>query len=56
MFKVKRIETGEIFQVLAAQYEENTGLTMFLIWDKGWKWRPAYNFVPPNYEIKEPEK
>jgi hypothetical protein len=30
------------------------GVTFFLVWENnGWRWRPAKNYVPPNYEIEE---
>ena len=54
MFKVKKISTGEIVIVLQASVDEIYGETHFLIWEnKGWRWRPAKNFVPPNYNMEE---
>lgn len=54
MFKVKRRLTGEIHTVLDVHVEDVYGTTFFLIWENdGWRWRPADNFVPPNYERKE---
>lgn len=51
MFKVKRKNTGEIFQVLEAYVDEIYGTTFFLVWENGnWRWRAASGFVPPNYE------
>ena len=50
MFKVKRRLTGEIHTVLDVYVEDVHGVTFFLIWENdGWRWRPADNFVPPNY-------
>lgn len=53
MFKVKRIKTDEIIQVLDA-YCDEYGKTWFLLWagDK-WGWRAADDFVPPNYIVKK---
>lgn len=49
MFKVKNIETNKIVQVLDTYLDEWAN-TYFLIWENdGWRWRPARNFVPPNY-------
>lgn len=57
MFKVKRKDTGEIYQVLDVYYQELYHQTYFLVWDNnGWRWRPATSFVPPNYEAKEEGK
>lgn len=57
MFKVKRIETGEIYQVLDVFYEPVFHQTYFLVWDNdGWRWREAKNYVPPNYEVEEDGK
>lgn len=51
MFKVKRKSNGEIITVLDTYCEPDLGTTFFLIWDNaGWRWRPADNFVPPNWE------
>jgi hypothetical protein len=53
MFNAKRIDTGEIFQVLDTHFDSKYTLTYFLVWDNGgWRWRPARNFVPPNVEVK----
>ena len=53
MFKVKKIKTDEIVQVLTATCDEY-GKTWFLIWENdGWRWRPASIFCPPNYKQKE---
>lgn len=53
MFNAKRIDTGEIFQVLDTYFDSMYTLTYFLVWDNGgWRWRPARNFVPPNVEVK----
>ena len=53
MFKVKKIKTDEIVQVLDT-YCDEYGKTWFLLWvgDK-WGWRAADDFVPPNYIIKK---
>lgn len=54
MFKVKNKETKKIVQVLDTYFDEIFHHTYFLIWDSnGWRWRPAKNFVPPNYEEDE---
>lgn len=54
MFKVKRKDTGEIVQVLDTYFEELFHQTYFFIWENdGWRWRPAKNFVPPNWEAKD---
>lgn len=53
MFKVKRISTNEIIQVLGV-YCDDYGKTWFLIWDQdGWRWRSAADFCPPNYTKKQ---
>ena len=54
MFKVKEIKTQKIYQVLDT-YCDDYGKAFFLIWEnEGWRWRPADNFVPPNYKkLKE---
>lgn len=53
MFKAKRKDTGEVFQVLDTWFDEIFHQTYFFVWDNdGWRWRPATKFVPPNYEIK----
>lgn len=52
MFKVKRKDTGQIYQVLDTYLDEYFHLTYFLIWENdGWRWRLAKNFVPPGVEI-----
>ena len=52
MFRVKRKKDNKIFQVLDTMIDINFGNTFFLIWENdGWRWRPANNYVPPNYEI-----
>ena len=54
MFKVKNTKTKEIVQVLEATTDEIFGTTFFLVWENnGWRWRPAKNYVPPNYELEE---
>lgn len=54
MFKVKNIKTKEIIQVLDTMVDDIFGVTFFLVWEnKSWRWRPAKNYVPPNYEIEE---
>lgn len=54
MFRVKNKKTGEISTVLSTYLDTNFPITFFLIWENdGWRWRPAENYVPPNYEIKE---
>ena len=51
MFRVKRIKTGEILQVLDTWFDELFHQTYFLVWENnGWRWRPASSFVPPNWE------
>lgn len=52
MFKVKNKKTKIILQVLDV-YCDDYGKAWFLIWDDGWKWRPADNYVPPNYKEKD---
>ena len=53
MFKVKRLRSDEIIQVLNATCDEY-GKTWFLIWENdGWRWRPANDFCPPNYKPKK---
>lgn len=52
MFKVKHKITGEIHQILDVYTDEVTDVTFFFLWDNdGWRWRPANNFVPPNYNL-----
>ena len=54
MFKAKKITTNEIVQVLDTYLDEYAN-TYFLIWEnENWRWRPARNFVPPNYIKKTP--
>ena len=54
MFKVKRKETGKLYQVLDTHVEPQFHFTYFLIWENdGWRWRPADKFVPPNWEEKK---
>lgn len=56
MFKVKRIDTGVIYQVLDVWFDDVLHQTYFLIWDNnGWRWRPAHKFVPPGVEINGEE-
>ena len=51
MFKVRNKKTNMIVQVLDA-YPDEYGKSWFLIWENnGWRWRPADNFVPPNYNL-----
>lgn len=54
MFKVKRISTGEILQVLDTYLDPVLHLTYFLVWENdGWRWREAQRYVPPNYDPKK---
>jgi hypothetical protein len=54
MFKVKNIKTKEIVQVLDTMVDKVFGVTFFFVWENnGWRWRPAKNYVPTNYEIEE---
>ena len=51
MFKVKRIDRGEIQIVLDVYFTEEFHQTYFLVWDNdGWRWRPATKYVPPNVD------
>ena len=50
MFKVKRIETGKIYEVLDTYCEPPFHFTYFLIWEGRWCWRPA-----DKYELYEEE-
>ena len=50
MFKVKRIETGKIYEVLDTYCEPPFHFTYFLIWENKWCWRPA-----DKYELYEEE-
>lgn len=51
MFKVKDKKTKQIVTVLDTAIDEIYGETFFLIWEnKGWRWRNAQRFVPPNWE------
>lgn len=53
MFKAKEIKTNKIIQVLST-YLDGYGKTWFLVWEKdGWRWRPANNYCPPNYELEK---
>ena len=57
MFKVKRKDTGKIYQVLDTHCEQPFHFTYFLVWDNnGWRWRPADKFVPPNWKGDKNEK
>ena len=57
MFKVKRKGIDKVYQVLDTSVDEIFGLTYFLIWENGgWRWRPAKNFVPPNWKEDEETK
>lgn len=57
MFKVKRISTGEILQVLDTYLDPVLHLTYFLVWENdGWRWRQADKFVPPSWEGDKNEK
>lgn len=50
MFKAKNIKNGLIYQVLDTYFDDLFHQTYFLVWDNdGWRWRPAKNYVPPNY-------
>ena len=50
MFKVRRRNSEEIVTVLDTYLDDILAVTFFLIWENGdWRWRPASNFVPPNY-------
>lgn len=52
MFKVKRIDTGEIQTVLSVEFDNIFHQTHFLVWDNnGWRWRSATKYVPPNVDI-----
>lgn len=54
MFKVKRIDTGEIQTVLSVEFDNIFHQTHFLVWDNnGWRWRPATKYVPPNVNPNE---
>lgn len=51
MFKVKRIDNGELETVLAVDYHDVLHQTYFLTWsNNAWRWRPAHKYVPPNVE------
>ena len=57
MFKVKHKETGAISTVLDVYLDDVFTTTFFLLWENdGWRWRPAENYVPPNYQTKEEKK
>ena len=54
MFKAKRIDTGQVYTVLAVHCEPPFHHTFFLIWDNwGWRWREADKFIPPNITVEE---
>lgn len=54
MFKVKNKQAKEIIQVLDTMVDDTFGVTFFFVWENnGWRWRPAENYIPPNYEIEE---
>lgn len=56
MFKVKKISTGEIVQVLDTHIDDYFNITYFLIWENnGWRWRLAKNFVPPGVKVDKPD-
>lgn len=51
MFNVRRRGTEEILQVLDVYMDDVSGVTFFFVWENDdWRWRPANNFVPPNYK------
>lgn len=51
MFKVRKKGTDEIITVLDTYCDELYGITFFFIFENGgWRWRPANNYVPPNWE------
>ena len=51
MFKVRKRGTDEIVTVLDTYLANEVPITYFLVWDNNdWRWRPASNYVPPNYE------
>ena len=51
MFRVKHKQTKVVYQVLDTYLDEVFANTYFLVWDNGdWRWRPASNFIPPNWE------
>lgn len=50
MFNARYKKDKQIYQVLDTYLDPIYGVTMFLIWQKGWKWRPAASFVPPNWK------
>lgn len=54
MFRVKDKRTQQIVQVLDTMIDNIYGVTFFLVWENdGWRWRPAKNYVPPNYKVEE---
>ena len=53
MFNARYKKDKQIYQVLDTYLDPIYGVTMFLIWQKGRKWRPAASFVPPNWEEKK---
>jgi len=51
MFKAKRKDSGQVYQILDTFFDPVTQYTYFLIWENnGWRWRPASKFVPPNWK------
>lgn len=51
MFKVKRKNNQQTYQVLDTYLDLTLQQTYFLIWENdNWRWRPADKFVPPNYK------
>lgn len=53
MFKVKRIDNGELETVLAVDYHDVLHQTYFLTWsNNAWRWRPAHKYVPPNVSVE----
>lgn len=54
MFRARDKVTKNIVQVLDTMIDEIYGVTFFLIWENnGWRWRPAKNYIPPNYALEE---
>ena len=54
MFRATDKVTKNIVQVLDTMIDEIYGVTFFLIWENnGWRWRPAKNYIPPNYALEE---
>ena len=53
MFNAKYLKNNKVYQILDTYLDPIYPVTMFLIWDNGgWRWRPASNFVPPNWREK----